>query len=116
MKTLTVIAPKQIELIEQPEPTASRLSVVVAVAGCGVCGSDLPLYRQVTRVEDAGFFGHEFSGAIVSVGEGVVGLHVGERVASGLIRTCGHCEKCLSGNTNYCPHMKTAHSTGAIAQ
>ncbi|CAG0956086.1 L-iditol 2-dehydrogenase [Anaerolineae bacterium] len=116
MKSLAVVAPNQIELIEQPEPTVSRLSVVVAVAGCGVCGSDLPLYRQVTRIEDVGFFGHEFSGTIVSVGEGVDDLHVGERVASGLIRTCGHCEKCLSGHPNYCPDMKTALSPGGFAQ
>ncbi len=116
MKALTVVAPNKIELIEQPEPTLSRLSVVIAVAGCGVCGSDLPIYRGAQRVEDAGYFGHEFSGTIVSVSEGVNDLHVGERVASGLVRTCGQCEACLSGHPNICPDMKTALSPGGFAE
>ncbi|MBI5029485.1 MAG: alcohol dehydrogenase catalytic domain-containing protein [Chloroflexi bacterium] len=116
MKALAAVAPNKIGLIEQPEPIAARDSVVVAVAGCGVCGSDLPIYRGIQRVEEVGFFGHEFSGTIVSVGENVRDLCVGDRVASGLIRTCGHCEKCFAGHPNYCPDMKATLSPGGFAQ
>lgn len=77
----------EIEVTEVEMPVAGPGEVVIKVAACGICGSDLHMYRQgshadlITRVSEAGPIpGHEFSGTIVEIGEGVTGYRIGDRV------------------------------------
>jgi L-iditol 2-dehydrogenase len=80
--------------------------VLLRVASCGVCGSDVHAFRS-----DAGFewvrppitLGHEFSGTVESVGSGVTRVSPGDRVVAVAIQGCGHCETCLAGSTQLCP-------------
>jgi L-iditol 2-dehydrogenase len=80
--------------------------VLLGVASCGVCGSDVHAFRS-----DPGFewvttpvtLGHEFSGIVEEVGPGVTRVSPGDRVVAVAIQGCGRCETCLSGATQLCP-------------
>lgn len=80
--------------------------VLLRVAACGVCGSDVHAFRS-----DAGFewvrppitLGHEFSGTVESVGPGVRRVSPGDRVVAVAIQGCGRCEVCRAGSTQLCP-------------
>jgi L-iditol 2-dehydrogenase len=80
--------------------------VLLGVASCGVCGSDVHAFRS-----DPGFewvttpvtLGHEFSGIVEEVGPGVTRVSPGDRVVAVAVQGCGRCETCLSGATQLCP-------------
>lgn len=80
--------------------------VLLRVASCGVCGSDVHAFRS-----DPGFewvrppitLGHEFSGTVESVGPGVTRVKPGDRVVAVAIQGCGRCDTCRAGNTQLCP-------------
>jgi threonine dehydrogenase-like Zn-dependent dehydrogenase len=84
MQQVTVVGPNDVQLIETPEPKPGPRDVVVKVAACGICGSDLG-YIAMGGMPLAGggplALGHEVSGIIHAVGEAVEGLEVGQRVA-----------------------------------
>jgi L-iditol 2-dehydrogenase len=80
--------------------------VLLGVASCGVCGSDVHAFRS-----DPGFewittpvtLGHEFSGIVEEVGPGVTRVSPGDRVVAVAVQGCGRCKICLSGATQLCP-------------
>jgi 2-desacetyl-2-hydroxyethyl bacteriochlorophyllide A dehydrogenase len=92
-----------LRLVERPEPVAGVKEVVIEVAAVGVCGTD-------THVFDGEFEGtifplvpgHEATGTVVAVGEGVTSVVVGDHVAVNPSTTCGECEFCLNGKSNLC--------------
>ena len=102
---LTDFSPRSAELSDLPDPQPAPGSVLVEVAACGVCGSDLHAYRA-----DRGYewistpvvLGHEFSGTVKALGEGVERLQVGDRVAAVAIQGCLSCSACLAGDTHLC--------------
>jgi L-iditol 2-dehydrogenase len=107
-----------VALAERPEPVASPGHVVVEVVGAGICGTDLHIvdgeYETVTPVT----IGHEVSGVVAELGEGVDGAWLGARVASETyFSTCGVCEYCRAGRTNLCPERRSigTHVDGAFA-
>lgn len=89
--------------ISEPGPG----EVLLRVASCGVCGSDLHAFRA-----DAGFewvvppitLGHEFSGTVEAVGPDVTRVSVGDRVVVVAIQGCERCDVCLVGSTQLCPN------------
>jgi len=91
MKAAVFHAPYSIEVRDDvAQPHAAPGEVVVEVAACGICGSDLHLYRTNAHRDSGGVLridpdgreipGHEYAGTIVEVGEGVEGFAVGDRV------------------------------------
>ena len=80
--------------------------VLLRVASCGVCGSDVHAFRS-----DPGFewvrapvtLGHEFSGTVEEVGPGVTRVSPGDRVVAIAIQGCGRCESCRAGSPQLCP-------------
>ena len=77
---------------------------LVDVAYCGICGSDLH-FRDVPELFPAGTVpGHEFSGRVAAVGDGVSGWSAGDRVCVLPFAQCGACEVCLAGEEQVCPH------------
>lgn len=83
------------------EPTPGPGEVLVRVAACGVCGSDLHL---ADALDAPGLvLGHEFAGEIVEVGPEVERpVRVGDRVAGFPVVGCGRCAACLGGHTSKC--------------
>jgi 2-desacetyl-2-hydroxyethyl bacteriochlorophyllide A dehydrogenase len=79
----------------------------IAVAYTGICGTDLHIFRgdMDARVGPSAVIGHEMSGRIAAVGEGVTGWSVGQAVTVLPTRFCGRCAACRRGNSHVCHAM-----------
>ncbi|MFQ3620226.1 MAG: zinc-binding dehydrogenase [Spirochaetales bacterium] len=102
--------PGNMELREVPEPVPKVGEVKIAVQYTGICGSDLHIYHSdiAIPVRPPVITGHEFSGTIVEVGEGVEGFKPGDRVVSETAYSyCGVCMHCREGFYNLCNQRKT---------
>jgi len=107
MKALVKTAPGagNVELREVPKPSPGQGEVLVAVKATGICGSDLHIYHGDIQLllRPPVVMGHELAGVIAELGEGVEGLHVGQRVTcETAVRTCGQCWACRTGWYNAC--------------
>ena len=104
MKAGVLHAKDDIRYEEIPMPTASKGEVLVKVKTTGICGSDLPRVLG----NEAHFFpivlGHEFSGEVVEIGEGVTSVKVGDRVAGVPLIPCLTCDDCQKGNYSLCKY------------
>jgi 2-desacetyl-2-hydroxyethyl bacteriochlorophyllide A dehydrogenase len=116
MKAAVFGGKREISLKEVPIPKAEPGSVVIKVKACGICGTDLHFYRQGSR--NGITPGHEFTGDIYEVGEGVADLKKGDRVVAVGFRPCGECYWCKKQLPARCSHMKLVgeHLPGAMAE
>jgi L-iditol 2-dehydrogenase len=96
-----------IRLEEVPEPRIGSGELLVRVAGCGFCGSDLLKIQQQAPPPVA--LGHELSGVVVEVGAGVSQFRVGQRMVVAHHVPCGECHYCRHGNVSMCPAFKASH-------
>jgi 2-desacetyl-2-hydroxyethyl bacteriochlorophyllide A dehydrogenase len=104
MRTVRVAEDRRLVAVQCPAPEPGPGQVVVDVAYCGICGSDLH-FREVPELFPAGTVpGHEFSGRIVAVGDDVGGWSPGDRVCVLPFGQCGECDACRAGNEQVCPH------------
>ncbi|MGC4794092.1 zinc-dependent alcohol dehydrogenase [Micromonospora saelicesensis] len=89
-----------------PEPPGPG-QVRIEVAYTGICGTDLHIYHgdMDARVGDSAIIGHEMSGRIAAVGEGVTGWNIGQAVTVMPTRPCGRCAACQRGNSHVCHAM-----------
>lgn len=108
MKAAVFSGPEQFDVAEVPDPQCGPADVVVEVALCGICGSDLHSYLEGAFVEPGQVMGHEFSGIVVEAGADVSGVSVGDRVTAVPILDCGRCPRCLDGSTHLCEHGLSA--------
>lgn len=96
----------RIEEIAKPSPKAGE--ILIKVKACGICGTDVHIFNG-----DKGCFptpagtvlGHEFSGIVEGVGEGVKKIHIGDRVCVDPNKLCGDCYYCKSGIGHFCENM-----------
>ena len=88
------------EDINKPVPKAGQ--VLIKVKYTGICGSDVPRVNADACHFYPNILGHEFSGVIEEIGEGVTYLKVGDRVAGVPLVPCMKCEDCQSGNYALC--------------
>ncbi|MBP1804333.1 zinc-dependent alcohol dehydrogenase family protein [Rubellimicrobium aerolatum] len=95
----------QFEVMEVPEPVPAPGEVLVRVAAAGICGTDRHLLRGEFLGTPPVVLGHEFSGVVEALGEGVTGLQVGDRVACDPNIACGACPSCLRGRINLCERL-----------
>jgi L-iditol 2-dehydrogenase len=102
MRAAVLHSPGDIRIADVPTPTASPGHVVVKVAAVGVCGSDLPRLLIKGAHKMPLICGHEFSGHIVEVGEGVTGWSKGELVAIPPLIPCNECDQCRRGQFSRC--------------
>jgi len=89
---------------EVPAPVLGKDEVLIRVQYCGVCGSDLHIYREGVSVGP----GHEFSGDIVEMGADVKDWRVGDRVAVEPYISCGECHWCSQGEIGLCEQYYVA--------
>ena len=110
--------PLQVETVEDPAPASTEL--VVKVAYCGVCGTDLHATREgLTTACCDQILGHEYVGEIVEVGRQVEGnWQVGDRVCAMPFIACGTCLPCAAGHFFECQHKKVSgvDDPGGFAQ
>jgi L-iditol 2-dehydrogenase len=102
MRAIVLHAPGDIRLENRAKPDAGPGEVVVRVASVGVCGSDLPRMLVKGAWKMPLITGHEFSGHIAELGEGVEGWDVGELVAVPPLMPCYECDQCKTGNFSRC--------------
>jgi L-iditol 2-dehydrogenase len=115
---VTKLGPHEVALAERPEPVVRAGHVVLAVVGAGICGTDLHIWDDEFPSEPPVTMGHEVSGVVRAVGDGVEGWTVGDRVVSETyFSTCGECEWCTSGRKNLCARRRSIGSRedGAFA-
>ena len=107
MKAYVVRGPGALELTQVRDPVPGPEEILVRVAYCSVCGSDITLYEgQVRRAADGLVLGHEVSGIVAATGERVRDLKVGDRVALEPAIPCRRCWFCVRGQYHMCPHTR----------
>lgn len=99
-----VHGPFDIRYEEVPTPKPQAGEVLVKVKYTGICGSDIPRVNGNACHNYPMILGHEFSGTIVELGEGVTDRHVGQRVAGVPLVPCMECEDCKRGDYSLCKH------------
>jgi len=107
----------RIDEVPRPEPGAGE--VTVRVAACGICGSDVHFLEGMPVPGGTPLtLGHEPAGVVESMGEGVAGWSVGDRVAITLDSGCGECRTCKMGQPNACLALVAPglHIDGAYAE
>ena len=132
MKAAVFHAKEDLRVEEVAEPTPGPGQVKLRNAFAGICGSDLHVYyspeaagldfdhpHPVTGSTLPQILGHEFSGTVVEVGEGVTEVQVGDRAAVWPIYYCGECPACRKGMFNACQkigfHGLSSHGGGMAA-
>jgi len=107
MKALLLSSYKHLELADLPVPTPTADEVLIRVAACGICGSDVHGYdggsgRRIPPI----VMGHEAAGVISAVGSSVKNSAVGDRVTFDSTVYCGACPNCLRGDINLCDNRQ----------
>lgn len=105
---------------EVPTPVPGAGEVLIAVAGCGVCHTDLhyvdhgtPTFKPPPMI-----LGHEVAGTIARAGPGVANLAEGDRVLVPAVLSCGYCALCRAGRENICENSRMLgnHMDGGFAE
>jgi 2-desacetyl-2-hydroxyethyl bacteriochlorophyllide A dehydrogenase len=107
VKAVAFAGPGKMELREMPDLKPEPGELLVAVAFCGICGSDLHEYAShLPSMRGAGVFqpimGHEFTGTVAAIGSGTQGFMTGDPVVVHPGGACGHCWYCQRGDSHLC--------------
>ena len=103
MLTAVLEAPRRFGIAERPVPEPGPGEVVVRVAATAVCHTDLSIYTgDHPGVRYPVVLGHESTGTVEAIGEGVRGLSAGQHAIINPIIACGHCDMCRRGAVNLC--------------
>jgi L-iditol 2-dehydrogenase len=103
MKALLLREYKHLELLDLPQPAPAPGELLIQVAACGICGSDVHGYdgssgRRIPPI----VMGHEAAGMVAAAGQGVTAFHAGDHVTFDSTVYCGECPYCLRGDVNLC--------------
>ncbi|MCR4589391.1 MAG: galactitol-1-phosphate 5-dehydrogenase [Lachnospiraceae bacterium] len=104
MKAGVIYAPNDIRYEDMADPEPKAGEVRVKVKYTGICGSDVPRVNADACHFYPNVIGHEFSGTIDKVGEGVTRFKPGDRVAGVPLVPCMECADCQTGNYSLCKH------------
>ncbi|MGW0970237.1 zinc-dependent alcohol dehydrogenase family protein [Streptomyces sp. NPDC002516] len=102
MKAAVIESVGRAVVAEVPDPSPGPREVVVEVAACGLCGTDLHILQGEFAPTLPIVPGHEFAGEVVGVGTRVTELAVGDRVAVDPSLYCHECRYCRTGHNNLC--------------
>ena len=117
MRAGYLIAPGQIEVRDDAVPAAEPGGVVVRVRVALTDGTDLKAFRRGhPQMPMPTRFGHEFSGDVAAVGEGVTAFAVGDAIACVHSAPCGECYWCARGREELCEHVMATKILGAYAE
>ena len=116
MKALVLHGNEDLRYEEYPTPALKAGYVKVRVKAAGICGSDVPRVLK----NGAHFYpivlGHEFSGVVEEIGEGVTKVKVGDTVSGAPLIPCMKCADCQKGNYSLCKKYDFvgSHSDGSF--
>ena len=118
MKAAVVHGIKDVRYEEIETPKAEPGKVLIKVKYTGICGSDVPRVNAGACHYYPNVLGHEFSGVVEEVGEGVISVKKGDRVAGVPLVPCMKCADCQKGNYSLCKHYSFIGSRefGSFAQ
>jgi 2-desacetyl-2-hydroxyethyl bacteriochlorophyllide A dehydrogenase len=102
MKAAVITAPGKVEVTSVDDPAPAPGHVVVEVAACGLCGTDLHILQGEFAPSLPIIPGHEFAGVVAATGSGPTGLREGDRVAVDPSLYCHECHYCRIGRDNLC--------------
>lgn len=106
MRAIVYRGPGQVALETVPVPPCGDAEIRVRVDACAVCGTDLKSFVHGNpKIAPPRVIGHEFTGLIDTVGEGVQGFAVGDRIVMATSLSCGQCAYCQRGWANLCADM-----------
>jgi len=108
MKAFVITAPGEASVQDVAPPVAGPGQVVVDVARVGVCGTDVEFFTgEMQYLHDGKArypmrIGHEWTGTVTTLGDGVDRKWLGRRVTGDTMLGCGHCRLCLAGRQHVC--------------
>ncbi|MDE2820275.1 MAG: alcohol dehydrogenase catalytic domain-containing protein [Chloroflexota bacterium] len=103
MKALISMGPRQLKFGDWEDPGILPGQVLIEVAACGICGTDLHVYNGLPAPWPVpGIRGHEFAGKVIAWADDVEGFQDGDRVVAQPLLYCGGCRFCRSGQSNLC--------------
>lgn len=107
MKAAFYVGNQTINIGECKPEAPKNGEVKIKIAYCGICGTDLHIFhgKMDKRVKMPQIMGHECSGEVVQVGEGVEGFTAGDRVVVRPLDPCGDCPACRAGHSHICHHL-----------
>jgi len=102
MKAAVFVKKEKIEIQDIPQPEIGPGEILLKVAYCGICGSDVHAYKSGQLYLPGTVMGHEFSGTVAELGDAVEGFEIGEHVAVSPGVACRECFYCMRGLPNMC--------------
>ena len=107
MKALLLSEYRRLEIADLPTPAPGRDELLIRVAACGICGSDVHGYdgssgRRIPPL----VMGHEAAGIVAEAGANVVDFKAGDRVTFDSTVYCGECANCRRGDMNLCDNRQ----------
>jgi 2-desacetyl-2-hydroxyethyl bacteriochlorophyllide A dehydrogenase len=106
VRAVVIPQPNVVEIERVDDPAPGAREVVVQVAGCGICGTDLHILQGEFAPTLPIVPGHEFAGEVVAVGADVTEIAVGDHVAVDPTLYCGECRQCRLGRFNLCDRWR----------
>ena len=109
MQAAVFVEDHRIEVQDLPKPAPAPDEVIVKVAACGVCGTDVHIYHGhlQNEVQPPVVPGHEIAGTIESVGSDVTYFRQSQNVCIDPVVACGCCRYCRMARPNLCPNLAT---------
>ncbi|MDR3643588.1 MAG: alcohol dehydrogenase catalytic domain-containing protein, partial [Clostridia bacterium] len=106
---------KDFDLIvrEKPTPQPTGNQVLVRVAACGVCGTDIHI---LDRFSEYTALGHEIAATVEEIGDSVTKIQVGDAVVVEDVTFCGSCESCKNGRTDLCRNMYSLQGQSGMGE
>lgn len=111
MKAIVFPKTQQIDIQKVADPQCADDNVVVEVTSCGICGTDLHIFKGEYMSDFPLIPGHEFHGKVVEVGKNVSQYKVGDRVTVDPNLYCGKCSRCRNEQSNQCLNLSVVGVT-----
>lgn len=118
MKAVILYGPGNMEVKEVPNVKPKKDEVLIKVKNCGVCGTDISLFKGNYPGNYPVIIGHEFSGEVTQVGKNVSNINIGEHVTVDPNFVCHSCFFCRNGKEHLCNNLSSmgVHRNGADAE
>jgi D-arabinitol dehydrogenase (NADP+) len=118
MRAVQIVNANEIRIAEIENPTPGQREAKIQVAACGICGTDIHIYRGEYLGDYPIIPGHEFAGTVTEVGREVTRFKEGDRVAVEPNISCNNCYNCLNNRQNFCLNWQAVGVTrpGAMAE